>query len=556
MDLTFTPIESPLASHREPKDSARPDLLPLITTLRWGFAAIGLVLTGADLGDLGAGIAVSATLAVSLTLFRTLRAIDPAAPANVFQRQVVLDLTVLVAGILISSGWDSPFALTPVPVLFLIAYRGGYVPGLSSAAATTLVVTVPQLVTGASADSLRLGAQGALVYLVTAAVGGFSRSSLADLEARERAVVDERERMAAAHDLLLALHRVVQTLPESLDLGEVIASTRQRLRASFDYTSATIVVRDESTASWRVELADGVRLPATIPPDRLPWDLAQASLTTTPGFVNDLLSGNRAGCSPFARSALYAPLRTRDDLVGLIAIEHTDPGRFSPRDADLLAGLADPLALALDNARWFGRLRILGAEAERARIARDLHDRFAQSLAYVTFELERVGRAADADPSLLDLREYVRSVLTELRETLADLRATIDEETDLASALREHTTQFQDRTGIEVVFVDDRDGARLPVQVEQELWRIAQEALTNVARHSRATHVEIRWIVDTDRAALVISDDGCGFAPASVGRDRFGLVGMRERADAVGARLSISSRASGGTRVLVEAPRS
>src|SRR5207247_10484371 len=122
---------------------------------------------------------------------------------------------------------------------------------------------------------------------------------------------------------------------------------------------------------------------------------------------------------------MYVALRARGRIMGLIAVEDPASGRYSHDDLALLIGLAGPLALAVDNALWFLRLRRFGAEAERARIARDLHDRLAQSLAYVAFELERLSLRGQGEDrrALGELHEVVRGIVGELRETLYQLRA-------------------------------------------------------------------------------------------------------------------------------------
>ena len=109
-----------------------------------------------------------------------------------------------------------------------------------------------------------------------------------------------------------------------------------------------------------------------------------------------------------AEACSATALRAHDRVVGLVSIEHSEPDAYTEEDASLIAGLASSLALAVDNARWFSRLRTLGAEAERARIARDLHDNVAQSLAYVGFELDRLAAVHGDDPELRELQGVVR----------------------------------------------------------------------------------------------------------------------------------------------------
>ena len=219
---------------------------------------------------------------------------------------------------------------------------------------------------------------------------------------------------------------------------------------------------------------------------------------------------------------------------------------------DLIESLSSLLALSIDNARWFGRLRTLGAEAERARIARELHDRVAQSLAYVAFELERMhGLPGEKVGEIAELRVVVRDIVRELRETIYQLRANVSEVEDIVMVAGGYLERFAERTGIATQWLPSAS-APLPYRIEQELWRIGQEALVNVERHADATAVIVRWEVHDGVARLEVADNGSGFEPAAVAGEHYGLVGMRERADAIGAQLAIESQPGRGTKVAVE----
>jgi signal transduction histidine kinase len=357
--------------------------------------------------------------------------------------------------------------------------------------------------------------------------------------------------MSIANDLLHALHDVVQTLPASLDLSEVVLSARDTFRQLLEPSAIVVLVSEDSSRRWRVELADGVRLPLTYTPETLPKVMVRALDAPGVVLISDLPSGETAACAAGTRSVLAAALRAQERVVGLVAVEHPEAGRFSDQDANLFAGLASSLALAVDNARWFGRLRTLGAEAERARIARDLHDRIAQSLAYIGFELERLTAQRD-DPELRDLYEVVRRVVGELRETLYQLRATVSVEQSLAELAPEYIERWSRRTGVPVDFRSVTQGRHLPIQVEQELWRILQESLTNVERHADASRVGITWEIDDGRARLEVRDDGRGMEDLDPAQERYGLVGIRERADAVGGLVTLTTAPGDGTTVLVE----
>ncbi|MGH9025491.1 MAG: GAF domain-containing sensor histidine kinase, partial [Acidimicrobiia bacterium] len=259
------------------------------------------------------------------------------------------------------------------------------------------------------------------------------------------------------------------------------------------------------------------------------------------------------GLSGAAGSGMYAPLFARGELRGALAVEHAQRDRYGSEDLALLTELSSPVALAVDNARWFRRIRMLGADEERIRIARDLHDRVAQSLVFIGLELDRLagGRASDRD--VKRLRDEVAATLAELRESLYQLRSTVTPSSPLPVLAQELFTRVSTRSGIEVDFTTRGDGPPLPGRVEQEIWRVLLEAVTNIERHARATRLEVTWTLEPTSARLKIVDDGVGWiGPQPSG---FGMQGMLERADAIGARLHIDGRQGVGTRVLLEFDR-
>jgi signal transduction histidine kinase len=313
-------------------------------------------------------------------------------------------------------------------------------------------------------------------------------------------------------------------------------------------------VPEDAGSGWRAELGEGVRVPTRFAEQDLPHAIRRAMTSTRPVVVTDRLTEEGAeGFAPLCRSGLFAPLRARGTLVGAIAIEHEPPNAYGAEERALIDSLSSVLALSLDNARLFARLHTLGAEAERGRIARELHDRIAQSLAYVTFELERLrDTPGDKRDEIDNLHDIVRDIMQELRETIYQLRANVSEDNELTEVAAEFLARFEERTGIATTWAPET-ARRLPYRVEQELWRIVQEALANVDRHSGATQVMVRWAVDEENGArLEVSDNGKGFDPARVAGDHYGIVGMRERAEAIGARLQIVSRRGRGTSVVVE----
>jgi signal transduction histidine kinase len=549
------PTPGPRPAESEADRRARSVLdqvVPLATALRWATVALGLLLLTTNGRDPRLSSIVAGAMLVGNTVLRTLRPLRLDSESRRALMFLALDVGIITAALILSGRADSPFLLTPLPTLMLAGFGWGNGVGIPAALTPATAVLVADVVGRAPQRLVDEGLQAGLAFLASAAIGALARRLSVEAEARQQETLDQMTRMATANDLLLALHHVVQTLPASLDLGDVVTSAQLRFRESFDYTAAAVLVKDEASGGWRPEWAEGVRLPQLIDRQNLPEGARPVLAGDSPAVAQDLFRSDLTGCSPSAHSGLYAALRTpRDTVVGLVVIEHSDPDRYTERDAHLLEEMARPLALAIDNALWFGRLRVLAAEAERARIARDLHDRLAQSLGYVAFELERLTAVYAPAPQIEALHEVVRDVVVELRETLHELRATITDTVTLSDIARGYLDRLEDRTGMDSHLIVQEAGGRLPIQVEQEIWRIAQEALANVERHSGATEVRVTWTVSRDRARLEVSDDGRGFRSGDIPEGRFGIVGMRERASAIGAHLTVDGESGTGTRVLL-----
>ncbi|MGH8991268.1 MAG: histidine kinase, partial [Acidimicrobiia bacterium] len=325
---------------------------------------------------------------------------------------------------------------------------------------------------GAATDpALQAVGEVALVYALAAILAGYAHRLFVEVEERQEVAADIVTHLSEVNELLSDLHRVARTLPSSLDLGDTLAAGTARLHDLFDFTHLAVLVQEPATGTWRVEVADGVRLPPELPADGLPPPLAEAVATRAASSHAALPDG---GVAAEASSGLYAPLVARDRLVGLLALEHRDPGRFGTRHVQLVNGLAEPLALAIDNALWFARLQALGAEGERSRIARSLHDGVGQGLAYIALELDRIG-ATHPHPHHARLRDDTRGLQRDVRETLHQLRAEVTESKDLGTLAEAHLHRFSERTGISASLSSEPTPERLPVLVEHEVWRILQE---------------------------------------------------------------------------------
>jgi two-component system, NarL family, sensor histidine kinase UhpB len=203
--------------------------------------------------------------------------------------------------------------------------------------------------------------------------------------------------------------------------------------------------------------------------------------------------------------------------------------------------------------RQSGRRILAAQEAERVGIARDLHDEVGQVLTGVLLHLDSIAEGAPAHrPEIDDAKQSVRRALNEVRRISSELRPEMLEQLGLVSALTELTTTFSRVSGIRVERRFDQRLPELARDAELALYRIAQESLTNVARHAQATRVQIVLEGGFDSVVLRVVDDGRGFAAEP--EEHGGLRSMRERALLVGAALAIKQAPSGGVEVRLEVP--
>lgn len=196
----------------------------------------------------------------------------------------------------------------------------------------------------------------------------------------------------------------------------------------------------------------------------------------------------------------------------------------------------------------------LATSRERNRLARDLHDTLAHTLSALVIQMEALRTLLTNDPAtagsaLDEMTEQARRGLEESRQAIQALRTGPVETMGLDGALRDMLQAFQTRTGVQAHLSIAGDESDLTADESWALFRIAEEALSNVERHASARRVTVRLARGADRIDLVLRDDGVGFEPATVNPDHYGLTGMRERAVMIGATLEVNTHPGGGTEV-------
>jgi signal transduction histidine kinase len=258
------------------------------------------------------------------------------------------------------------------------------------------------------------------------------------------------------------------------------------------------------------------------------------------------------------RAYLGVPLASGGDVYGSVGLYYLDPRDFTDEEVALAVTFGDHAALAIQSAQMRVQAEQAAALAERSRLARDLHDAVTQTLFSTTLIAEVLPRLWERDPDegwrqLEDLRQLTRGALAEMRVLLAELRPVAWDEAQMPDLLRQLTEATMGRAWLPVSFEVEGD-CSLSAEVKEALYRIAQEALNNVAKHTEASQAEVALHCHAGQVMLRIRDNGKGFEPKLVPSESLGLSIMRERAEAIGASLEIASRIGHGTEVVVVWP--
>jgi signal transduction histidine kinase len=249
------------------------------------------------------------------------------------------------------------------------------------------------------------------------------------------------------------------------------------------------------------------------------------------------------------------PIVSKDEVYGGMLLYYAEPRMFSEDEIELAVVFADQAALAIQNARLRDQIQQAAASAERGRLARDLHDAVTQTLFSASLIAEAMPRVWEHHPEqgqrgLDELRQLTRGALAEMRTLLVELRPAALTEKPLGELLRQLTEATTSRTRVPVALAVEGDSSLEP-GLQIALYRIAQEALNNIAKHARASQASVDLHCRPGRGALRINDDGCGFDANNVLPDRLGMGVMRERAEHAGATLRIKSQPGDGTQVIV-----
>jgi signal transduction histidine kinase len=417
-----------------------------------------------------------------------------------------------------------PYLLIPLTTAGLNA---GLVTGFLAAGTTTVVILLTRVVASVPTGAVNKvdPAPWYALFFSVALVSAWMRRVI-----RSQAPTTDPA-YADAHRLLSELHVVARQLSLGLDPQTLAAALVDELQGLVAGFSATVLVR--SPGGRFVPLVGDVPTPAA------------ESAVTDAWLAADLVRRSRGG-----QTVAALPVLMGERVVAVVVL--SGDGSL---DDELIRACRATIAQAgprLASALLFDDVRRLATVDERMRLAREIHDGIAQDMASVGYLLDDISRdaAPDVAERLAGLRQHLGGLVGELRLSIFDLRAGVDETVGLARTLGDYVTRVGQQAGLVVHVTTDESPHRLPVATEVELLRIVQEAVTNVRKHAGASNLWLAVSVDPPRAQVTVKDDGHG-----LGRRRpqsMGITGMQERARRIGAGLTVHDRTDGTRGTVVE----
>lgn len=407
---------------------------------------------------------------------------------------------------------------------------------------------------------------------------GFNRmaAGLSEKAALEEAVHRESERLSA-------LQRVIDRVSRTLELDVILYEGLAQVIDVTNMEAGEIRLWDADQTRLHAHVWYGLPDPSGADEQGVPVGACfcdRAAQSSAGVIVTDPSNGplgDWKACvwEGFAVAACI-PLRSQERVVGVLILQSTEKRSFDPKGTEWMQAIGNHLGIAIENALLYrevesrveeltGEVQNLAVLQERERLAREMHDGFAQSLGYLHLQLAtasaliREGRMDEAREAVAQTEQVVGETYDDVREVISNLRSTLLKEGGLVPTLAEYVPEFGLRYDLDtrIVADPDLDDLRLPEASELQLLRIVQEALSNVRKHARARQAWVTLAARNGHFHLEVEDDGIGFNMEDLvprGEGHYGLSVMRERASGLGGHCSIQSRPGQGTAVRVDIP--
>jgi PAS domain S-box-containing protein len=371
--------------------------------------------------------------------------------------------------------------------------------------------------------------------------------------------ITEREQTAQLLNASESLQRVTTALLQHLttldDVLSIVCAEACRLTGAEG--SAVLLLEDET--SLHLKSSCGVPLPVF---ERLSVADSFAGAIVRqrkPLLLNDPQSQPQVyQRNPAVKALLAVPLCVDETILGVLDVVNK-PGGFTEADIRLMGLFADQAAIAIEHAQLHQQAEKLAVIEERQRLARELHDSVTQAIYSVTLYADAARMALAAGKQtvvaehLRELRSMAREAMLDMRLLIFELHPPVLEKEGLAVAVQTRLETVEARSGLQSAFHVEGQERRLPLTIEEDLYRIVQEALTNAVKHAKAQQVTVRLRFGDHHFGLEVSDDGVGFDPTRARQSGgLGLRGIEERVQHIGGRLLVNSAPDEGTVLQVE----
>jgi signal transduction histidine kinase/DNA-binding response OmpR family regulator len=407
-----------------------------------------------------------------------------------------------------------------------------------------------------------------------------ARQEIAERKRAEEALRKSEASERAAREQAETLRRATAALTSTLDLDQTLDSILNHLEQVIPCASAAVFLWERESERLRIVAAKGIpdldqMIGRDFPADNALW--LEISRAQQPLILADAQADNRFakwGGTDYVRGWIGAALVVRGELIGYLTLDSRQVAAYDAADAAMAQAFANQAAVAIHNARLFEQVRVgreqlqalsrrhvEAQEAERAHIARELHDETGQALSAMLLGLSLFEREAGQPEAVVaranEMSDMVDEMLDNLHRLAMNLRPASLDLLGLVPAMAQYIETFGGQHGVTTHFetLVGIGGERLPSAVETAIYRIVQETLTNVARHAQATHVDVLLEQRGDQIVTIVEDDGVGFETReAMLSGRLGLFGIRERAEMLGGTVTIESSVGAGTTVSVEIP--
>jgi len=449
------------------------------------------------------------------------------------------------------------FILPVIGAAFVFGHRGGLI-----TLAIAVLIMLPRIFL------LSPHPGDALVETIGVAVVGYLTIWMIETRGKE-----VRQRVASR---LGAINAVTAIVTASLELEQILNDALDKVLEVTGLEAGLIFLLDRQTQELSLAAYRGLSKETAAGVDRLKLGegfCGRVAQSGEPMVVQDSSSDPRltrlAVREEGLRGQIIAPLRAKGEAQGVLAVATRESRQFLPEEVELITAIGNQIGVAIENARLYENMRFYvrqitrAQEDERKRIARELHDETAQALIDLLHRLDELATSSELSEAVIarleEFQDLIDEILQGVRRFSRDLRPSVLDDLGLLPALEWLMLSLREESGIKAELRVYGDRRRLPPEAELALFRIVQEALSNVRRHSQASQAVTTVEFGESRVKITVHDNGRGFELAGRTSDlatagKLGLIGMHERARLLDGTLTVHSEPGKGSTITVDVP--